>query len=121
MSTPVLGKPVDREAVALVAHEANRALATLQGEYNTLPWLALDEHTRQSVRQGVDWARAHPEASPASAHENWLKFKVAAGWTYGPYKDTVAKQHPCIMPYDELSHDQQLKDAVFLAIVRAMT
>jgi hypothetical protein len=121
MSTPVLGLPLDRESTALLCHEANRVLSSLAGERDTLPWLALSEHVRQSVRSGVDHARGNPDITPREMHENWVKFKTAAGWTYGPFKDERLKQHPCLMPYDELPHDQRLKDVLFLAIVRAMT
>jgi hypothetical protein len=39
---------------------------------------------------------------------------------YGPVKDVVNKIHPCIRPYEELPEAQQKKDAMFIAVVRAL-
>jgi hypothetical protein len=49
-----------------------------------------------------------------------MKERLAAGWVYGPVKDPEQKTHPALRPYDELSRETRLKDAVFRAIVRAM-
>lgn len=114
-------KPMDREGLAMLCHEANRLLCSLQGDFSGVPWLAADEHTRQSARQGVDWARSNPGATAEEMHENWRRFKAAAGWTFGPTKDSSLRQHPCMVPYDDLPIGQRLKDELFLAIVRAMT
>jgi len=37
--------------------------------------------------------------------------------TLGETKDPDKKQHPCLVPYNELSKEQQIKDALFTAIV----
>lgn len=37
----------------------------------------------------------------------------ADGWKYGPNKDFERKEHPCLVPYNELPEIQQRKDAVF--------
>lgn len=121
IDTPILSRPMDRETVAMLCHEMNRKLQALTGEAVSAPWLACDDHIRQSSRDGVDFVRAHPDAPPSASHDNWLKFKRAAGWTYGPHKDEKLKQHPCMMPHGELPHDQQIKDSMFMAIVRALT
>jgi hypothetical protein len=44
----------------------------------------------------------------------------AEGWTYGDVKDFGRKTHPTLLPFDELPTDQQLKDRLFIAIVRAL-
>ena len=42
------------------------------------------------------------------------------GWSYGPVHDPVAKLHPNMVPYDQLTPEQRQKDALFLAVVRAL-
>lgn len=37
-----------------------------------------------------------------NVHEVWAQSRMAEGWTYGPVRDDVKKQHPCLVPYDEL-------------------
>lgn len=37
-----------------------------------------------------------------NVHEVWSQNRIADGWTYGPVRDDATKQHPCLVPYDEL-------------------
>lgn len=37
-----------------------------------------------------------------------------------PNKDPEKKVHPCMVPYDQLPKEQQVKDAIFVGIVHAM-
>lgn len=38
----------------------------------------------------------------------------------GPVKDAEKKEHPCIVPYDQLPLDQRMKDYIFAGIVHAI-
>jgi hypothetical protein len=69
---------------------------------------------------GVNYLLDNPKATPENSHENWLKFKRNDGWVYGPVKDSVAKTHPCMVPYAELPTAQKAKDAIYHAIVRTL-
>ena len=42
------------------------------------------------------------------------------GWTYGEVKDPARKTHPTLLPFGGLPAEQQLKDRLFIAIVRAL-
>lgn len=37
-----------------------------------------------------------------NVHEVWSANRRTDGWTYGPVRDDEKKQHPCLVPYDEL-------------------
>ena len=39
---------------------------------------------------------------------------------YGPVKDLDAKQHPCMVPFEQLPVEQQAKDYIFRAVVHAL-
>jgi hypothetical protein len=82
------------------------------------PWDLTDIETRASAIDGVENALAG--ATPQESHENWVRFKTDHGWTYGPVKDEVMKQHPLLVPYANLPDSQRVKDALFTAIVRAL-
>lgn len=105
--------------VASVAHEANRALATYLGEAQS-PWSVAPDWQVESALSGVHAVLRDPEIGPEASHDGWLAHKRAEGWRYGPVKDVEAKEHPCMVPYDRLPQEQQLKDALFLAVVKAM-
>ena len=37
-----------------------------------------------------------------NVHEVWAKSRISEGWTYGPVRDDIKKQHPCLVPYENL-------------------
>ncbi|MEJ7927064.1 RyR domain-containing protein [Sphingobium sp. AN641] len=41
-------------------------------------------------------------------HDRWIAAKLVQGWEYGAERDDLAKRHPDIVPYDELS--EAIKD-----------
>lgn len=59
------------------------------------------------------------------AHEanrdSWLAVKRAEGWQYGHVKDPAKKLHPCFVPYEALPMEQQVKDALFIGVVHALS
>lgn len=104
------------EFAAMQAHEANRVYCESIGDTSLRPWPETPENIRNSARDGVRfiWDGTH---SAEQSHENWLKFKEADGWKYGPVKDTEAKTHPAFMPYSDLPMEQKIKDYIFRSVV----
>lgn len=106
--------------IAMVCHAANRAYCAANGDYIQPNWHEAPRWQTESAIDGVRHALAYEDATPAEMHSNWMAGKIADGWVYGAVKDPVAKTHPCMVPYDDLPKVQQKKDALFLAIVRAL-
>lgn len=104
--------------LACVAHETNRAYCHAIGDDSQLVWRDAPEWQRASAVAGVRFTLENPDAPPSASHESWLEVKRADGWTYGPVKDPVTKQHPCFVPYDELPAEQKAKDYIFQAVVQ---
>lgn len=42
-----------------------------------------------------------------NVHEVWSAGRVKDGWTYGPNRNDAKKQHPCLIPYEELSESEK--------------
>jgi hypothetical protein len=105
---------------ARVAHEANRAYCAHLGDDSQLPWFDTPEEIQQSAIEGVRAIWEKPSLTPAEQHEEWCRFKLDHGWVYGEEKSLEKKTHHCLVPYDKLSPEQQLKDALFGAVVRAV-
>ena len=105
--------------IARVCHEANRAWCEANGDFSQPNWEAAPDWQKESAMNGVAFHRANPDAGDSASHDNWMAEKVAAGWVYGEVKDPDAKTHPCIVPFGELPRHQQIKDAIFRAIVHA--
>lgn len=106
------------ERCAEAAHEANRIYCASMGDGSQVPWAEAPEWQRDSCRKGVAGALAGN--TPEQSHECWLVEKLRTGWVYGPTKDPKNKMHPCMVPYAELPQEQRAKDAIFVAVVRAV-
>lgn len=106
------------ENAAILAHEANRYYCQAMGDMTQRPWLDADDHQQKSCLDGVENLIQNPSTTPAQSHANWTKTKLADGWVYGPKKDPEKKTHPCLVPYENLPAAQQIKDAIFGAVVR---
>jgi hypothetical protein len=112
---------MNADAIAHVCHEANRALQIEQAD-PTIPisplWEDLDEETRLSAVSGVQGVL--DGNTPEQSHEGWTKFKLEHGWVLGPVKDETKKEHPLLVPYDELPESQKIKDSLFCGVVQAL-
>lgn len=43
-------------------------------------------------------------------HDVWAKARMDEGWRYGPKRDDAIKEHPCLVPYDELPESEREYD-----------
>lgn len=107
------------ELAAQNAHEVNRAYCQAIGDDSQLPWSEAPAWQKESAIAGVRFRGANPNATPADMHASWLAQKEADGWKYGPVKDVEKKEHPCMLPYDQLPTEQKVKDYLFSAVVAA--
>jgi class 3 adenylate cyclase/tetratricopeptide (TPR) repeat protein len=54
-------------------------------------------------------------------HDNWLKQRLADGWRHGKSRNDLLKEHPCIVPYDELPETEKEYDRkISLGVIQAM-
>lgn len=47
------------------------------------------------------------EEMARNVHEVWAKNRIDEGWSYGPVRDDSKRQHPCLIPYDELPESEK--------------
>lgn len=109
------------EDIAQICHEANRAYCETMEDGSQVPWDESPQWQRDSALSGVKFHIANPDSKPRDSHEAWYEHKLADGWSYGDIKNPETKEHPCMVPFEELPIEQQRKDKLFLAIVRALT
>ena len=113
------------EACAEAAHEANRVWSKSLGDTSHKHWADAPDGQKESSRAGVrEVLRLYREHTPQEQigvhlHNAWMATKFNAGWTYGPVKDEELKQHPCLVVYDSLPPEQQIKDSIYYAVVLA--
>ena len=42
------------------------------------------------------------EQMARNVHELWAQSRIDQGWTYGDERSDALKQHPCLVPYEDL-------------------
>lgn len=43
-------------------------------------------------------------------HERWMRFHLLNNWRYDPVRDNAGRRHPLLLPYEQLSAEEQRKD-----------
>jgi hypothetical protein len=111
---------VNYEEIARVCHEVNRAYCKALGDNSQPEWNLAPQWMRESALRGVQLHVENPDASAEASHISWMNQKLEEGWKYGPVKDMIKKEHPCMVPFHELNTDQQAKDHIFRQIVHSV-
>ena len=112
---------MNQEQIAKVCHDANKSYCEAIGDNSQPAFENAPEWQRNSAIVGVKFCQDNPDAPPSANHDSWLKQKTEEGWKYGTVKNPETKEHPCFVPYEELPEDQKKKDALFKAIVAALS
>ncbi len=50
------------------------------------------------------------ELMARNVHEVWAQTRIQQGWIYGQTRNDTLKQHPCLIPYDELQDSEREYD-----------
>lgn len=108
------------EEIARICHQVNKAYCESLGDYSQKDWEDAPDWQKQSMINGVEFRIKFPDAKPNESHDNWLLKKQKDGWVYGEKKDESLKTHPCCVPFEELTQDQQPKDFISKAIVNSI-
>ena len=45
-----------------------------------------------------------------NAHDIWARQRMAEGWRYGPERSDARKEHPSLLPYEELTESEKEYD-----------
>ena len=117
MATPLLFI----EEIAKVTHEVNRAYCAAIGDHSQVAWEDAPDWQKESAIKGVEAVLNGEANSPEEQHQCWATQKIADGWVWGEVKDAEAKTHPCLVPYDQLPPEQQVKDHLFRSVIAALS
>ena len=74
----------------------------------------------QGVQLGADILEL-TELLARNAHDIWARQRLADGWRLGPRRDDAKKEHPCLIPYEELPESEKVYDrSTAIETVKAM-
>lgn len=82
---------MDKNLIAKVCHEANRAYCESIGDTSQPVWETAPQWQKDSAVNGVQFHIDNPNAKPEDSHNSWLKQKEEEGWKYGEVKNPVAE------------------------------
>lgn len=108
------------EIVSEMCHEMNRTYCRSMGDMSQPRWADAPEWQKESARLGVGMVVENPDSTPEDSHKSWMKQKKADGWKFGPSKDPMRKEHPCMVSYHKLPKSQQIKDLIFVTTIKTM-
>lgn len=99
------------EFIASVRHIALTSYQiAVEQEYNK----EMSKDQFVSLLNGVRYQDENPNTTSEENHNNWMKMKISQGWIYGSKKNSNLKTHPDLVPYNQLSKIEQLKDTANL-------
>ena len=56
-----------------------------------------------------------------NTHDIWAQQRLADGWQYGPQREDTLKQHPGLIPYEDLPNSEQEYDRLtVLGVIKAL-
>lgn len=110
---------MNKEDIARICHETNRAYCASQGDHSLVAWEDSPDWQKRSVHAGVEF-HLNGDHGPEASHANWMKQKAEEGWVYGREKDPIRKEHPCMVPFNQLPAIQQAKDFIFRSVVHSL-
>lgn len=109
---------IDVEQVARTCHQALKTYSESIAEYHLSNWGDASERYRELMCIAVEIHLAG-DFDAEVTHSSWVEEQLNQGWSYGPVRDVKKKQHPCIVPFNQLPREQQLKGQIFRNIVHA--
>lgn len=98
------------ERIARVVYGVNQTYNKILGK-ESRDWA----ESKQGFMLGT--AVAINGTSEQMLHEAWLGFMKDAGWKHGDKKDSGAKTHPNMVPFEELSAEERSKNLLTRVIV----
>lgn len=107
--------------IAAFAHAVNGLACFALNDGMAPPqWEETTDAHKNSMMNRVAAVLSNPNPTPEGNHQNWMKVKQAEGWVYGPEKNEESKQHPCMVPYDQLPENQKVKYSLFIGVVKSL-
>lgn len=98
-------------AVESMQAEIAREVRVLLGEeqYDQRIFSAADKLRRIEALKKC----AQEQTSDAERHESWMRMHFESGWRYGPELKPAEKEHPNLLPWDQLPASTRSKARIF--------
>ena len=61
-----------------------------------------------------EFTAAEVERLAEMEHARWMAERARGGYTHGPVRDDLARTHPELLPWDQLTEETKEKDRAFI-------
>ena len=109
------------DTIAELVHETLSVWARMRGMPDYPSWDEAPDWMRASTLESIQHTLENPDAPPGAQHIQWMEQKQRDGWVWGKNKDSEAKTHPMLVPFEQLPDDERAKDALIIALVKALS
>ena len=107
--------------IAKIAYAAHIAYCKEVCNFNEPKWKDLPPPQKESIIAGVEMHILSPTMDAPTAHDIFVKTRVAEGWKYGPIASIDKKEHPLLTPFESLPAHEKTAAYLFTEIVRVLT
>ena len=107
------------EQIAKTCHSVHRAYCTELNIPTQPEWDKVENEHRETVIDSITQILSGKIKSKEDSHNNFVNLKQMNGWVYGEVWDAVEKTNPRLVPFDELSDEHKVKEALFFECVKS--
>lgn len=68
------------------------------------------EQLREAYRRFKQLRTEQPDLCRRIEHDRWVRFHAMYNWVYAPVRCNAMRQHPMMVPFEDLSEPEQAKD-----------
>lgn len=103
--------------IAEIIHGVTSRISRCDGS-KVCEWDDLTEFQRNNATRAVAKIYSEPQRTPKELHDLWMEPLIENGWTCGEYS-VENKQHPSLLPFEELIDSEVLKDCIWSHLTQA--
>lgn len=105
------------EKIASIVHSVTMRFPRSDGSYPE-SWGNIPYDAQKQAAFAVERLDKVPiHRTPEELHQLWCELNERQGWVYGEKWCPINKTHPCMIPYEQLSDAQKLKDEIWGTLV----
>jgi len=111
---------MDNLEIAKICHKQHSLYVETLGQ-ETGDWADLPQEHKATVISSIVNIASGSITSPRQSHDNFVKRKLAAGWTFGETHSHKNMTNPRLVEYDLLSTENKIKEGIFFGLVIALS
>jgi len=103
--------------VGKICHEVHRAYCKEINSKTQPEWVNITNQHKEVILNSVKQILDGKINSPDESHNNFIKVKEEQGWVYSEKYSIENKTNPRLVPFENLSSKDRMKEILFFTIV----